>query len=123
MKIRNGFVSNSSSSSFLLITTIENHNHVMGQLTNYERAVIIAIMKTTENSKQSLFGREVVCLEEFSGESYYTIGELVLEKKWEEFEEKECPDYPEDIRNNAWEKYQELVKEYPGEVFIRKFNF
>ena len=39
MKIRNGFVSNSSSSSFILATTKENLEHVISSLTGDQVAL------------------------------------------------------------------------------------
>ncbi len=43
MKIRNGFVSNSSSSSFVIMTTKENHDKVLENIHPYIKAVIEAM--------------------------------------------------------------------------------
>lgn len=48
MKIRQGFVSNSSSSSFVIMTTKENHDKIMEKLTPFEKAVVEALGVTEE---------------------------------------------------------------------------
>lgn len=45
MKSRRGFVSNSSSSSFILIVPMSAHERAMKKLTDFERAVINFAMK------------------------------------------------------------------------------
>jgi hypothetical protein len=43
--IRHGFVSNSSSSSFVLVVTLAEHEQVLKRLTDFERAVVSYTMK------------------------------------------------------------------------------
>ncbi len=60
MKVRNGFVSNSSSSSFVIAVKKDVHEKVLKQLTEYEKDVIEQIAE-----KDTIFGIDV-----------YTIGDL-----------------------------------------------
>jgi len=110
MKVRSGFVSNSSSSSFVLVTSVENHERVLGELTEYERAVAEAMaVKET----QTLFGKKIVVVEEYCGGEWWTVGDLDLGEKWTDWEE-ENPD----ARNLAWEAYTTLMDKSPkDEVF------
>ena len=121
MKIRNGFVSNSSSSSFLVMTTMRNHSRALEKLTDYERAVIKAMIKEHSDTT-SLFNQDMICIVSTNTENYCSMSELKLEKKWKKYEEKENPGYYTDVRNTAWERYQELVKENPEEVFDWEFE-
>ena len=45
MKIRNGFVSNSSSSSFILVTTQKVHDDVVAKMGKVEQTIIKALVK------------------------------------------------------------------------------
>lgn len=61
MKIRIGFVSNSSSTSFVLMTSLENHEKAMAKLNDYGRAVIMAMRGDTQ---------------QFGGEDMVLIGSM-----------------------------------------------
>jgi hypothetical protein len=56
MKVRNGFVSNSSSNSFVIITTKENHEKTLSNLHPFAAAVIRAIV----SQKDHKFGKDLV---------------------------------------------------------------
>ena len=45
MKLRTGFVSNSSSSSFVVLTTKENHDAVMAKMDDYAKVVVASVME------------------------------------------------------------------------------
>lgn len=110
MKTRVGFVSNSSTSSFVIVTSVENHERILQQCTEYEKAVIKAMTMTREHK---LFGRDIVFMEEFTSSDWWTIKELTLDEKWDEFED-ENPD----VRWTAWDKYVKLIdKSSKEEVF------
>ena len=70
MKIRTGFVSNSSSSSYVLVVTKEAHNKAYEQLSDYDRSVVNFL---TSSKEQNLAGTEVVILGTFdtNGSSIY----------------------------------------------------
>jgi hypothetical protein len=48
MKTRQGFVSNSSSSSFVLLTTEENHQKILKSFTEEQQVTLNEIMKTVK---------------------------------------------------------------------------
>ena len=61
MKTRIGFVSNSSSTSFMLLCSVENHEKAMAKLDEYETAVIKAMGIETH---------------EFNGKNVVTVGNM-----------------------------------------------
>ena len=64
MKLRSGFVSNSSSSSYVLITTQETYDKVMAQLSELEQGAVKAEFRF---SKKKVFGEDkLVCMETIS---------------------------------------------------------
>jgi len=100
MKIRNGFVSNSSSSSFIIATTIQNHQKVMDQLNEIEKSVVNAIM----NQKSKFCGFDLIVGECVSSEDFYTLCELNI-------------DIEEDKIYSIWDKYKVMVNKNKEEVF------
>lgn len=110
MKVRMGFVSNSSSSSFVIVTSVENHERVIKQLNDLEKAVVNAMMYKRSGT---FFGREIMVGEEVSSENWYTLSELDIEV------EVDC----EDEIYDAWAKYRKLVIENKDEVFTCQVNF
>jgi hypothetical protein len=56
MKFRNGFVSNSSTSSFIIVTTVENHEKTMQSLHPYTQAVV----KHALSESGEFFGKKLV---------------------------------------------------------------
>ena len=79
MKIRNGFVSNSSSSSFILATTKENLDKVIGNLTE-EQVELFEKMKSHIVSRKELeaFGKTLTVFEiyNYHGETpFYEMGD------------------------------------------------
>lgn len=108
MKIRNGFVSNSSSSSFVLMTSVENHERAMSELNEKEQKFISAMMFPGG----VVFGRKVMVGEDISSENWYTLSEVAGQIGMED------EDYYE-----TWEKYQKLLKEKREEVFSYSMDF
>lgn len=99
MKIRNGFVSNSSSSSFVIAVKKEVHEEVLKQLTGYEKAIINDI-----SQQDTIFGVEV-----------FIIGDLDVHGCSYIFEDlSDYEEAGEDEANNPWDaldRYENLVKQ------------
>jgi len=58
---RNGFVSNSSSSAFVLLVQEDEHNRVLAELDGWQRAAV-----ETESGKENIFGTECAVISEIS---------------------------------------------------------
>lgn len=76
MKIRNSFVANSSSSSFLVMTTKENHEHAMSNLHPYVQKVMEAICSSDQFvGKQVVYYGDLSTMDGYS----YTFEDLCVE--------------------------------------------
>jgi hypothetical protein len=90
MKIRNGFVSNSSSSSFVVVIPKEDYEKMMNEVDGFQKAVIEALGPKKDN----VFGREAMIISGFHGnissfeymepdfKDYYDLDEEEFEDKY-----------------------------------------
>ena len=95
MKIRTGFVSNSSSSSFVIAVRKEAHEEALKQLTKYEKAIINDIAR-----EDKIFDIEVFIIGDMTdmGGNSWTFEEFPI------YEEEGETAY------DTFEKYESLVK-------------
>ena len=111
MKLRLGFVSNSSSSSFTTITTKANHDKAIEALGPYVEAVVNAVGGWT-----TFDGKEVFLSSILSG-NIDTFESMTID-----FEEDEIPEeyeYPIE----AYDAYVEEVEKYKDECLTNQENF
>jgi len=110
MKTRNGFVSNSSSSSFVLIVKKEVHEKTMKQLEPYEKAVMNALI-----SESKIFGQDVIYYGDLSVQDVSYTFEY-LEVDWDDKILKDK--YGDDISYyEVAYKYEKMVKKNKGDYF------
>jgi len=90
MKIRQGFVSNSSSSSFVFVTTVENHNRVMATMSGDVKT----FLDNFPFEKGKFFGKDVVMFGDVCGNGedgtlYWTMEDVRRETlvKWDSIED------------------------------------
>lgn len=124
MKIRNGFVSNSSSTAFVLMTTEENFKKSISNLKGWQKEILNII--STKNLKPFL-GHKIISIEIFSTESVLEGLGLGLyegcfpktEKHINEVKEAEIsslPDYKKvyyyyNLESSIWDAIEDLEKE------------
>jgi hypothetical protein len=108
MKYRQGFVSNSSTTAFVFLTTQENHLRALEKLTPYERAVVNQV-----TASFSLGGQKMVRHTDI----FTDYGSYCFEDFWLDDDAVEAPDDP-DMRNPAkvFEQYEAIAKEQPDQV-------
>ena len=106
MKIRNGFVSNSSSSSFVVLTTVENHNRAMDKLSDYTKAVVNKIMYKKD---KQLFGRDMMVGGYLDTHGCSIFDDISVDVNPEDDED--------DSMSEAFDYYVSVLGEQPDELF------
>ncbi len=117
MKTRTGFVSNSSSSSFVVTTTKSNWERIKGELDPF--ALNVAELMHTlfmDTQEGTCFGNDVVMFGGTSdaGQGWYELIEERV-KNWEGEDKYEDEDYGTVWR--AWSTVEDRLKERPDEYF------
>jgi hypothetical protein len=125
MKIRTGFVSNSSSSSFLVIATMANHTKAMAALDEFKQDVVCKVMKT-----DTVFGQQMMVGQTYDAHGEGTFDNMV--RNWTECDiegdDAEDPDFDfqdEAYRRvyDAWNEYLGELNKNPDEVFVTLNDF
>lgn len=108
MKIRNGFVSNSSSSSFVCIVAKSAMDELIAtKFDNAQKAFVEQLFCV-----RSKFGTEVYVAEGPYGDNYYF---------YEDFSYDPVDGDPEDIKTDGgdvWESVQDLINDLPDEMVL-----
>jgi hypothetical protein len=102
MKVRNGFVSNSSSSSFVVVIKKEVHDKVLPLLTDYQRMIIEQIAE-----KDKAFGMDVITIGDMTdhgGES-----QLFYDLPYDDEKNEEDDDNYREGPYEAYDAYRDLV--------------
>jgi len=112
MKIRFGFVSNSSSSSFVITTTKENFDKVLAESDDYTKEVIeeLGIGKTT------FLGKELVYLSTFSDHSGNSNFDEISNEELDSGDEGRCA-------SDVFDKFCDKLRGNKDEVFEANVDF
>jgi hypothetical protein len=113
MKIRDGHVSNSSSSSFVLVTTKANYERALSEIqegaaTRDNAEFILAVAKKLAREGK-LAGIDIVSFSTYSCEGEGTIGQMCVD-----VESKE-EDYG---KYEAWDEFRTILRSNKDDVFV-----
>jgi len=115
MKIRTGFVSNSSSSSFVAVVPMKIHERVLERKHPYIRAVVEAL-----GGKKTVFGRECFVTSTYSSQNYNVWDSLFFD--WE----GEIPEIEYGSEIDPYDAYEEVylpAVRKEGEVFTHSISY
>ncbi len=120
MKIRTGFVSNSSTSSFVVITTKENHERVLKDMHPFHQEIIKTLTKEINFlEKDMLYSME---LSDAGGYSHLFGEESPAQEIIDNYEGELPEDWDEEEglynASELHDSYIEKLKENPKEVFV-----
>jgi len=117
MKIRDGHVSNSSSSSYVLLTTKENYERALKEAHPYEAAVAEAIAKEVK-----FLGKDLVQLSEWSSPGGSMWDYMDDEIDFDGDKGKSVFDNEERCASDAFEAFQDVLGE-GDDVIVLKTNW
>ena len=107
MKQRNGFVSNSSSSSFIFLVKEDVHNKVVATMSKEDQRIIEALFDCKIMRKITAFDLQLI--------EYATYVDMGGGGTWDSFEEPE--DYKGEDAYEVAEDYMNRVKQLEGSYF------
>jgi len=121
MKIREGHVSNSSSSSSILFTTKDNYDRALEKAKPFVKAVAMALATFPENK---FLGKQMVFFATYTdnggGDNFeYLDVDFENEENEDEDEDEEDEDgeYEEsEDKSEAWGSFEKILREKPEEV-------
>lgn len=86
MKIRHGFVSNSSSSSFILVVSLTDHSYAMNSLSDEDMVLMSEVLCGIE--PQMVGKEQVIVIDEKKEDDYHRIGSLNIDDYCQDHEPK-----------------------------------
>lgn len=115
MKNRYGFISNSSSTSFVCVSTVENHQKACVGLTPDELKIINAVVTIKR------FGTQEVAIFDYQQSGgYYDFGSK--SKELEGLIHDQSGLVLDDIKGVLW-KYQEAIKKDKDAIYASEYNY